>query len=153
MYLGHVTDELAQAGLGLASDNSCVPTRVLSSVLESLHSPRVGAAVDTANPLGIGEGWQISTRVLGHRTLSLHIKDFVAKPAPHGMGLCITGCPVGKGQINVPWIVESFAALRVEPSVILESWTPAQKSLEETIAMENAWAQEGIRYLRRFIAE
>jgi hypothetical protein len=60
---------------------------------------------------------------------------------------------VGKGQLNIPWIVESFAALRIEPSAILESWTPEQKTLEETIALEDEWAKEGVDYLRRFIPD
>ena len=69
------------------------------------------------------------------------------------MGFSIKGCPVGKGQLNIPWIVESFAALRIEPSAILESWTPEQKTLEETLALEDAWAKQGVDYLRRFIPD
>ena len=49
--------------------------------------------------------------------------------------------------------MESFAALRVEPSAIVESWTPEQKTLEETIALEDAWAKQGVDYLRRFIPD
>lgn len=150
--LRQVLDDLAEAEIGLAIDNSRIAAQELNAVLESIRNPRLGAALDTANPLAFAQGWQISTRVLGHRTLSLHIKDFVVNPAPHGMGLSIAGCPVGKGQLNIAWLVESFAALRVEPSAILESWTPPQKSVEETIALEDAWAKQGVEYLRRFIA-
>jgi L-ribulose-5-phosphate 3-epimerase UlaE len=113
----------------------------------------VGAALDTANPLALPEGWQISVRALAHRTLSLHIKDFVVQPAAHGMGLSVKGCPVGKGQLNISWLVQSFAALQLEPSTILESWTPEQKTLQETIALEDAWAKQGVDYLRRFIPD
>jgi hypothetical protein len=49
--------------------------------------------------------------------------------------------------------VESFASLRLEPSVILESWIPEQKTLQDTIALENTWASQGVDYLRRFISE
>jgi hypothetical protein len=85
--------------------------------------------------------------------LSLHVKDFVVEPAAYGMGFSVKGCPVGKGQLNIPWIVESFAALRIEPSVILESWTPEQETLPESIALEDAWARQGVDYLRRFIPD
>jgi hypothetical protein len=49
--------------------------------------------------------------------------------------------------------MESIAAIRVEPSVILESWTPDQKTLDETLALEHAWAKEGVEYMRKFIPE
>jgi hypothetical protein len=60
---------------------------------------------------------------------------------------------VGEGQLNIPWLVESFAALRIEPSAILESWTPEQETLEETIALGDAWAKQGVDYLRQFITD
>jgi hypothetical protein len=67
------------------------------------------------------------------------------------MGFAIKGTPPGAGQLNIPWIMESIAAIRVQPSVILESWTPQQETLEETIALEHSWAKQGVDYLRRFI--
>jgi sugar phosphate isomerase/epimerase len=148
-----IMEEWAKGDIGLAIDNSRISPLELNSLLESIRSPKLGAALDTANPLALAQGWQISVRVLAHRTLSVHIKDFVTQPAPHGMGFCIKGCPAGKGLLSIAWLVESFAALRVEPSVILESWTPEQKSLEETIALEDEWAIEGVDYLRRFIPD
>jgi hypothetical protein len=60
---------------------------------------------------------------------------------------------VGKGQLNIPWIVEAFGRLRIEPSAILESWTPEQGTLEKTIALEGTWATQGVDYLRRFIPD
>jgi sugar phosphate isomerase/epimerase len=146
-------EEWAKGDIGLAIVNSRISPQELNALLESIPNPRLGAALDTANPLALAQGWQVSVRVLAHRTLSLHVKDFVAHPAAHGMGILIEGCPAGKGQLNIPWLVESFAALRIEPSVILESWTPAQKTLQETIALEDAWAKEGVDYLRRFIPD
>jgi sugar phosphate isomerase/epimerase len=146
-----VVNELAEAKIGLAIDNSRIPAHELNELLESIRNPWLGAVLDTANPMALPQGWQISVRVLAHRTLSLQIKDFVVQPGAYGMGFSVIGCPVGKGQLNIPWIVESFAALRIEPSAILESWTPEQKTLEETIALEDAWAKQGVDYLRRFI--
>ncbi|MGO8788876.1 MAG: sugar phosphate isomerase/epimerase family protein [Terriglobia bacterium] len=148
-----VAGDLADNEICLAIDNSRIPAQDLNELLGAVRSPWLGAALDTANPLALLEGWQVSVRVLGHRTLSLHIKDVVVHPAAHGMGLSITGCPVGKGQLNVAWLVESFASLRIEPSAILESWTPAQTSIEETVALEDAWAKQGVDYLRRFIPD
>ena len=148
-----VAGDLADKEICLAIDNSRIPAQDLNELLGTIRSPWLGAAIDTANPLVLLQGYQVSVRVLGHRTLSLQIKDVVVHPEVHGMGLSITGCPVGKGKLNVAWLVESFASLRIEPSAILESWTPAQKSLDETIALEEAWAKQGVDYLRRFISD
>ena len=148
-----VAGKLAEERIGLAIDNSRIPAQELNELLESICSPWLGAALDTANPLALPQGWQLSVRVLAHRTMSLHIKDFVVQQAVHGMGLSVKGCPVGKGQLNIPWIVDSFAALRIEPSAILESWTPEQRTLQETLALEDAWAKQSVGYLRRFIPE
>jgi len=148
-----VLSELADGEIRLAIDNSGIPALELNELLESLHSPCLGAGLDTANPLTIPEGWQIAVRVLGHRTLSLQIKDFVVQPAADGMGFSVKGCPVGKGQLSIPWLMEAFASLRVTPSAIVESWTPKQETLQETIALEDQWAKQGVTYLRGFIPD
>lgn len=148
-----IEGELAEEKIGVAIDNSRIPAQELNEILGSMHNPWLGAALDTANPLALPQGWQMAIRVLGHRTLSLHIKDFVVLPEAHGMGFSVQGCPAGKGQLNVPWIVEAFAALRIQPSAILECWTPQQKSLEETIALEEKWAKQSVDYLRHFIPD
>lgn len=148
-----VVDDLAREEVGLAIDNSRIPAPELNEVLEAIRSPWLGAAVDTATPMALLQGWQISARVLAHRTLCLHLKDFIVQPAAHGMGFSVEGCPVGKGQLNIPWLVDSFAALRIEPSALLESWIPQQNTLEDTFALENAWAKQGVEYLRRFIPD
>jgi len=148
-----VMDELEKGEIRLAIDNSRIPARELNEPLESIRSPWLGAALDTANPMALPQGWQLSVRVLAYRTLSLQIKDFVVHPAAHGMGFMIIGCPVGKGQLNIPWLVESFARLRIEPSAIVESWTPQQETLQETIALEDEWAKQGVDFLRYFIPD
>jgi sugar phosphate isomerase/epimerase len=148
-----IMDELEKGEISLAIDNSRIPAPELNELLGSIRSPWLGAALDTAAPLAIPQGWQISVRVLAHRTSSLHIKDFIVQPEAHGMGFSITGCPVGTGQLNIAWLMEALAALRVEPSAIVESWTPGQKTLQETIELEDAWAKQSVDYLRRFVPD
>ena len=92
---------LEEERIGLAIDNSRIPAPELNEILESIRSPWLGAAIDTAKPLALPQGWQMSVRVLGHRTLSLQIQDSVVLPEAHGMGFSVQGCPVGKGQLNL----------------------------------------------------
>jgi hypothetical protein len=76
-----VVGELAEEKIGLAIDNSRIPAQELNEILGSIRSPWLGAALDTANPLALPQGYQLSVRVLGHRALSLQIKDFVGETA------------------------------------------------------------------------
>ena len=148
-----IIGDLAKNEIHLAIDNSRMPAQDLNELLTPIASSWLGVALDTLNPISIPQGWHISVRVLAYRTLSVQMKDFVVQPAWHGMGLTVEGRPAGEGQLNIPWLVDSFAALRVTPSTIAESWTPQQKTLQETISLEDAWAKQSVDYLRHFISD
>src|SRR5271157_2970710 len=103
-----IIDDLGKGEISLAIDNSRIPAPELNELLGSIRSPWLGAAIDTATPLGIPQGYQISVRVLAHRALSLHLKDFAVMPGAHEMGFAIKGSPMGKGQLNIAWHMESL---------------------------------------------
>lgn len=153
-YLQGVLPELSATGVRLALENGRIPAQRLSEVLDSLENPSlVGVTLDTANSLAIPEGWEYVTRILARHTMCLHIKDFVVQRAWHMMGFTVEGRPAGKGQLNIPWLLYTLQAARVSPNAILELWPPQQKTMEETVAMEQAWAAESVAYLRRYIAD
>ena len=89
-----IVGELADEKIGLAIDNSRIPAQELNELLGSIRSPWLGAAIDTANPLALPQGWQISVRVLGHRTLRailtdeiIHNTTIVGAPAKSRKGI------------------------------------------------------------------
>jgi hypothetical protein len=69
------------------------------------------------------------------------------------MGFVVEGKPAGQGQLTIPLLLEKLRAAGVDPNAILELWPPKADSLEETIALEHAWAAESIPYLRRLIPD
>jgi hypothetical protein len=148
-----VVGELENRRFRLAIDNSRIPAQDLNQLIEPIRSLWLGVAIDTAKPLAIPQEWHLSVRVLAYRTMSLHLKDFVVHPGPRGMGFNVIGCPVGEGKLDIPWLVKSFAALRITPSALVELWTPEQNTLEETIALEDAWAKQSVDYVRRFVPD
>jgi sugar phosphate isomerase/epimerase len=81
----------------------------------------------------------------------VHVKDFSVKRVWHMMGFTVEGRPAGKGQLNVPWLLQSLREANVSPNAILELWVPQQPTLEQTIRMEHAWAEESVAYLRQQI--
>lgn len=121
--------------------------------MDSLHRPSVGICLDTVNSLAMAEGTEFVVKTLARYTKCLHVKDFVIQRVWHMMGFTVEGRPAGQGQLNVPWLLESLSSAGVSPNAILELWPPRQKTLQETIALEQAWVVDSIKFLRQYIRE
>ena len=148
-----IVPELADSGVRLALENGKIPAEDLRAVLDDLASPWVGVTLDTVNSLAVPEGWKHVAATLAPHTMCLHVKDFVARRAWHMMGFVVEGRPAGQGQLDIPWLLQTLAAAQVSPNAILELWPPEQEALEATIALEQAWAEESVHYLRRYIVD
>ncbi len=148
-----IIPDLAAAQVRLAMENGKIPAAVLDHVLRSLDSPWLGVTLDTVNSLAIPEGIEQVVKTLAPYTLCLHVKEFVVKRTWHMMGFVVEGKPAGRGQLNIPWLLAVLDAAGVYANAILELWPPEQGTLEETIALEQAWAVESIPYLRRLIPD
>ena len=84
----------------------------------------------------------------GPLTLCLHVKDFTVRRVSHNMGFVVEGCAAGQGRLDVPWLFKALHGVPNPFNAILETWVTPSDSLDETIARECAWAEDGIRYLR-----
>jgi sugar phosphate isomerase/epimerase len=91
--------------------------------------------------------------VLARWTCCFHVKDFAVMREWHMMGFRVEGRPAGKGQLNVPGLLELLFAAGAECNAILELWPPQQASLSETVTLEHQWAKESVTYLRTLIKE
>lgn len=137
---------LQKAGIPLALENSVTPAADLARVLQG---PWLGVTLDTANSLAICEGWRYVTEHLAPLTICFHVKDFIVRREWHKMGFRVEGCPAGKGQLDIPWILSRLGD-RCE-SAILELWPPELAAVDETIEQERAWAVESVETLRGWI--
>jgi sugar phosphate isomerase/epimerase len=151
--LRDIIPELSAAGIKLAIENGGIPAEDLKQILDSVCSPWVGVTLDTVNSLAVCEGWRHVASILAPYTMCLHVKDFVVERVRHMMGFKVEGRPAGKGQLDIPWLLETLHCAGVSPNAILELWPPEQKNLQETIALEQAWAVESISYLRNLISD
>jgi sugar phosphate isomerase/epimerase len=68
------------------------------------------------------------------------------------MGFEVVGRPTGQGRVDVPALVEQVRAHGRDPNLIIEQWPPLSGPLEETIALEAAWAEAGLEYLKSLAA-
>jgi sugar phosphate isomerase/epimerase len=149
--LRSVLPDLEKYGVRLAIENGNLPALALASLVRELNSPWVGIALDTVNSLAIPEGTRQIVETLAPYAFSFHVKDFLVRRAWHRMGFVVEGCPAGKGQMEIEWILSQLRSAGANPNAILELWPPEQPQLERTIALEDVWAKESIEYLRKYL--
>jgi len=152
-HLRAVLPILEREGIRLAMENGKIPARDLACILDETGSPLLGVVLDTANSLAISEGWKHVTEVLAPHIMCLHLKEFIIKRVWHMMGFICEGRAAGQGQLDIPWLLEACRRSRHDYNVIIELWPPEQKTLDETIALERAWAAESVAFLRRYIPD
>jgi sugar phosphate isomerase/epimerase len=150
-YLTAIRPLLEREGVRLGLENGNTPALDLKAALDAVGSPQIGIVLDMVNSLGVSEGWRYVTEILAPYTVCLHLKDFAIRRAWNMMGFIVEGRPAGNGQLDLPWLFAALKAARADFNVIIELWPPEQKTLTETIALEQAWAEESVSNLRAFV--
>jgi hypothetical protein len=54
-------------------------------------------------------------------------------------------------MLDIPWLLARLRDFGRDPNAILETWPPPEADIRHTIAKEDDWVQESIRYLRTLI--
>jgi sugar phosphate isomerase/epimerase len=150
--LREIAPDLDRFRIRLALENGNIAAQELAEILDKLASPWIGITLDTTNSLALPEGTQQVVKTLARHTMCFHIKDFAVQRVWHRMGFTVEGRPAGQGQMDLSWILRELKSVNADPNAILELWTPEQADIEATVALEQSWARESIRYLRRYIA-
>lgn len=146
--------ELERMGVTLAIENhDRMRAATLRNIVDRIDSARVGICLDTANSFGCLEGPDVVLETLGSRTVNVHIKDFCVRRLDHNKGFVIKGRPAGKGQLDIPRLLDHLRATGRDPNVILEQWPAPEPTIEASVEKEDRWAEAGIQYLRKFVSE
>lgn len=149
-----IIPEFERAGVCLAIENhDRFKAKELAEIIRRIGNGYVGICLDTVNSFGALEGPEVVLEALGPLVVNLHLKDFTIFRASHMMGFTLEGRPAGQGELNVPWLLNEFRSLGLDPNAILELWTPPEGTLSATIAKEDAWATASIEYLRTLISD
>jgi sugar phosphate isomerase/epimerase len=147
-WIREVLPEFEAQGVTLCLENyeahSC---HDVAALVRQLESARLGICLDTVNSLGALETPERVVKVLAPLTVNLHVKDFVIDRVPEMMGFVVRGAPAGAGRLDIPWLLDELPR-GDHVSAILEQWPPWGASIEATIATEQAWAEQGVQYLR-----
>jgi sugar phosphate isomerase/epimerase len=153
VVLRQIIPILERERIKLAIENGKTPAADLREALDKLHSPCVGIVLDMVNSLAVPEGWKEVTRLLAPHTMCVHYKDFIIKRHWHMMGFICEGTPCGKGMVETEWLFDTLKASPYDFNVIIELWPPEQPNLEDTVILEQQWAEESVSYLRKYIQD
>jgi sugar phosphate isomerase/epimerase len=149
-----VAPDFEQAGVCLAVENhDRFRAATLAELFERVGSPAVGLCLDTANSIGCVENVETLLRVLGRWVVNLHVKDYAIARLPHGKGFVVEGRPAGQGQLDVPGLLAELKRQGRDPNAIVELWPPPEPTAAGSVAREEAWARESVRYLRQYVRD
>lgn len=152
--LKNALPELRRRNVTLGLENhDRFKARELAALLDRVGDDRVGICLDCVNSMGAGEGLEWVAGVLAPYTVNLHVKDFQAERLPHLMGFVIAGVPAGRGQTNLPWLLDTLAPHGRCQSAILEQWVVPEDKIIATVTKEKAWAEESMAYLKPFFLD
>lgn len=123
----------------------------IARMIEKIGSKHCGVCLDTVNSFGALEGPAHVVATLGPLCVNLHVKEFTVVRASHSMGFTVEGRPAGQGMLNVPWLLEQLHKMGRDPNAIIELWTPPQANIDATVALEDDWTVQSVKYLRGLI--
>lgn len=113
----------------------------------------VGVCLDTANSIGAGEWPKETVAKLAPYALSLHLKDYRILPHPDGVGLVVTGAPLGQGQQDLRWILSTVREKGLSPNVILELWLPREGDETAILNREQEWVEASVKVAKEILQE
>ncbi len=143
--------------LAIETVEAC-PAAEMRAMMDAISSPYLGVVFDTANSLGRMETAEQVFDALEPHIVNLHVKDVQIKRLPSTFGFVIEGVPAGDGIIDIPGLLKRVGAIQPrkaapEINAILEHWGPFTNTIEETMAIEDAWVEKSVRYLRQFLPD
>lgn len=153
-HISQIADDFAKKQVTLAIENHEASSFLdLQSLCQEIDNEYVGVCLDTVNSLGRGEGLREVTVALMPFTKCLHVKDFTVVRHTSDMEMTITGAPAGEGKLDIPAQLQMLHDAQPDASVVLEQWVPLGESLEKTVQTQDMWAEQGVKYLKKHLAQ
>ena len=137
------------AGVRIAIENHFrFPSRRMVELFQSVDDDSLGVCLDVANSICAGEWPEETIGVLAPYAINLHLKDYVLVPHDYGVGLHVTGCPLGEGRLDIDGVFAALGNAPSDMSVILEHWLPRDPDLPRMYEQEIAWMKKHIATAR-----
>ena len=122
-----------------------------NEIIDRLGDDWVGICLDTVNSLGAVEAPNTVIPALAPRAINVHMKDFEIVRSNGQMGFTVQGTALGQGRLDMQGLIAAVGGSRRDITSVIELWTPRQSSYEETVALEESWAAQSVKFLRASI--
>jgi 3-oxoisoapionate decarboxylase len=140
------------AGVCLALENyEAYSSSDLGRLVNVIANPSFGICLDVTNSFAAWESVDQILKNLAPGTINVHLKDFTIERTNHLMGFVCLGRPIGKGKLPLELILLRLIEFDRRPDLIVELWPPPAETLNDTVSLEQAWAEESVNYLRNFL--
>jgi sugar phosphate isomerase/epimerase len=122
-----------------------------NEIIDRLGDDWVGICLDTVNSLGAVEAPNTVVPALAPRAINVHMKDFEIVRSNGQMGFTVQGTALGQGRLDVQEVIAAVGGPKRDITSVIELWTPRQSTYEETVALEESWAAQSVKFLRASI--
>ncbi len=122
-----------------------------NQIIDRLGDDWVGICLDTVNSLGAVEAPNTVVPALAPRAINVHMKDFEIIRSNGQMGFTVQGTALGQGRLDVQEVIAAVGGPKRDITSVIELWTPRQSTYEETVALEESWAAQSVKFLRASI--
>lgn len=117
-------------------------------LMERINHSNFRMCIDLANALGKMEGPYYFMEKLAPYCGNFHYKDVKVVRSKSFLGFSVVGKPSGQGNIPIKWVMAQLMKYDLYPSLIIEFWPPFKETIEETMKMENEWAEESVHFMK-----
>lgn len=154
--LKSVAPRFEDKGVAIAIENHFLtPSPELVEIIENVASPAVGACLDTANSVMIGEWPTTTIELLAPYALCMHLKDYAVVPDEHGVGGHVVGRLLGEGSLDIHGALAAVRPaderLHGELAVVLEQWLPLHQDPKTTVEEERRWREFNVARAREYL--
>jgi 3-oxoisoapionate decarboxylase len=147
----------------------------LAQIITSINSPNLRVCLDVVNSVTHLCGYKETCLALAPYAVSVHIKDvelnrfqdifknhsqaLVSEQArkeildTFSTGFYISGGRLGKGVIDINWVINEISKNNYDPDIFLESWMDPKSTLAETILAEQNMVETDFKTLKTYTYE
>lgn len=138
------------AGVTLALETyEQIATSDLVNLVSQVRSPNLGICLDPANVVARLETPTAVIDATAPYVKNVHVKDFAFARQDGWVGFTYSGAPMGEGLHDYPHLLSVVGPRERSINEIVEHWLPWQGDANTTVAMERAWTQQTIDYIRQ----
>jgi len=150
--LAPFADQFRNLNIKLAIENhDRLTCAQFNEIIDRLGDDWVGICLDTVNSLGAVEAPNTVVPALAPRAINVHMKDFEIVRSNGQMGFTVQGTALGQGRLDVQSVIAAVGGSERDITSVIELWTPRQSTYEETVALEEIWAAQSVKFLRASI--